>query len=87
MNMARLAYKLKNIQERNIVTLLVSEFIGQLKNWWDNALNFQDKLAIFYHTIEVEDTKRNIQVQSDAAKFLIVTIVMYFVGLKRRIKC
>ena len=78
--MARLAYKLKNIQERNVGTLLVSGFIGQLKNLWDNALGFQDKFAIFDHTIEVEDTKGNIQAQSDAAKFLIVTLAMYFLG-------
>lgn len=80
MGMARLAYKIRNADEKTIATLLVSGFTGQLKNWWDNALTLESKTSILEHTIDIEDDQGDVITKSDAAEFLIVTIVMYFVG-------
>jgi len=78
--MARLAYKIKQIDERHIASLLVSGFTWQLKNWWDNALTILDKITILDHTVEENEEQGNIEIQHNARDFLIVTITMYFTG-------
>ena len=80
MGMAKMAYKVKNITEQDIASLLITGFTGQLKYWWDNSLTLQDKLSILDHTIEIEDDLGNINTKNDACDYLLVTIAMHFIG-------
>ena len=84
MGTAKIAYRYNGISEKEAFVFLVNGFTGQLKNWWDNALNFQSKEKILNHIINTEDQDGEIKETNDACDYLVVTISMYFMGNPRK---
>ena len=76
-------YKNHGKQDHQIAHLIVTDFIGQLKGWWDHYLNNDDRNEI------LTDVKREIdgsvimidrQPSQDTVNILIFTITKHFVG-------
>ena len=78
MEVGAAAFKVNEYINRDAATIIVLGFPGQLKNWWDNYLTFEERLAILNHTTEEIDEHRE-QIQ-DAYETLIHTITLHFVG-------
>ena len=65
------------------VIILVSEFNGQLKGWWDFCLSSEDKSVIFSSVkTEADGTPitHNGQPILDSVNTLIFTIIKHFIG-------
>ena len=73
---AAAAFKVNEYANRDAATIIVLGFSGQLKNWWDNHLTYEERLAILNHT-KVDAQGNNIQ---DAVKTLIHTITLHFIS-------
>jgi len=71
-------YKVNGYSKKNVATIIVHRFSGQLKNWWDNNLTFEERLAILNHTIE--ELHEHEELIQDAYETLIHTIALHFIG-------
>ncbi|KAK9668628.1 hypothetical protein RND81_13G073000 [Saponaria officinalis] len=80
MDMATAAYKLRELREQVVFSMLVAGFTGQLKNWWDNSLTPETQLEILNHkTIRYTEGGMEVEV-NDCCDYLLIVIGMYFVG-------
>ena len=72
MGMANTAYKCCGHSPAICVSLLISGFTGQLKNWWDNSLTIDQKEGIINYV--------NNEGEQEPVYQLIYTISMHFIG-------
>jgi len=79
MAVAAAAFKINEYANRDTTTIIVLGFSRQLKNWWDNHLTYDERLAILNHT-KVDAQGNNNQ---DVVKTLIHTITLYFIDNPR----
>jgi len=42
-------FKVNGYSNKHVATIIVLDFSGQLKNWWDNYLTYDERLAIHNH--------------------------------------
>ena len=78
MGVAAAAFKVIGYSNKNIATRIVHGFSGQLKNWWDNYLTYDQRLAILNHTTnELDEHGECVQ---DAFETLVHTITLHFIG-------
>ena len=78
MGVATAAFKVNGYSNKNIATIIVLGFSGQIKNWWDNYFTFDQKLAIVNHTInELDGHGERVQ---GALEILVHAITLYFIG-------
>jgi len=50
MGVAAAAFKVNGYSNKNVATIVVLGFSGQLKNWWDNYLTFDERSSILNRT-------------------------------------
>ena len=78
MGLAATAFKDNGYSNKNIAIIIVLGFSGQLKNWWDNYVTYDQRLAILNHaTNELDERGERIQ---DAYETLVHTITLHFIG-------
>ena len=78
MGVATAAFKVNGYSNKNIATIIVLGFSGQLKNWWENYLTFDQRLAILKNTTnELDEHGERVQ---DAFETLVHTITLHFIG-------
>ena len=79
--MLRTVYAKWGMPEPEIAQSIAQGFTGQLRNWWDNYLPFEEKKDIIYHVSEEVHPERDELIHKhDGTKVLIHSIGMYFVG-------
>jgi len=75
---ATAALKVNGYSNKNVVTVIVLGFFGQLMNLWDNYLTYDAPLAILNHTtIEFDEHGERIR---DEYETLVHTITLHFIG-------
>ena len=80
MTMALSAYNAKKITNSQAAIALVVGFSGQLKSWWDNFLDNDDRTKILNHTYK-KMNDRGVEIdERDGAEVLIHTITLHFLG-------
>ena len=84
MTMVATAYQTTHgCSEQTVAGLLVAEFTGQLKCWWDNYLTEDERSEVLY-AIKTEPDKTPItsngETIPDAVNTLIYTITQHFIG-------
>ena len=71
-----------NYTDEQIANLLITDFTGQFKGWWDNYLSMEDKDTIFSF-VKIESDRTPItsggQPIPDSVNTLIFTIIKHFV--------
>ena len=67
-------YKANNNFEKNITNMIIADFIGQLRGWWDNYLSESQLMAILN---AVKDESGMI---SNIVYTLVLTIIGHFSG-------
>ncbi|ESQ29478.1 hypothetical protein EUTSA_v10024098mg, partial [Eutrema salsugineum] len=85
MTMAANAYRTQvGNEDRTVAELLIAGFSGQLKGWWDNYLNNQQRSEILDAVKTDED---NVPIldnfgnpQQDAVATLVIAITLHFIG-------
>jgi len=76
MGVASATFKVNEYTNRDTGTIIVLGFSGQLKNWWDKHLTYEERVAILNHT-KLDARGNSIE---DAVKTLIHTITSHFIG-------
>ena len=64
---AAAAFNVIEYTNKDTATTIILGFFGQLQNWWDNHLTYEDRVAILNHT-KLDAHSNNIQ---DAVETLI----------------
>ena len=78
MGVAVAAFKVNGYSNKNIATIIVIRFSAQLKNWWDNYLTFDQRLAILNHTTnELDEHGERVQ---DAFETLVHPKTLHFIS-------
>ncbi|GAV84733.1 hypothetical protein CFOL_v3_28175 [Cephalotus follicularis] len=80
MTMLSNAYKIKNTSDKTVANLLIAEFTGQLKCWWDNVLTIQQQTEILDTEIGEPILNPENELIEDAVTTLIYNITKYFIG-------
>ena len=81
--MAASAYKVKGNSDHNTAVLITAGFSGQLKGWWDNYINPEERTSILNKKKIIVKTENNVQIQTeedDMVNTLIFTIMKHFIG-------
>ena len=76
-------YKNHGKHDHQIAHLIVTNFIGQLKGWWDHYLNNDDRneiLTAVKREIDGSVIMIDRQLSQDTVNILIFTITKHFVG-------
>ncbi|ESQ29477.1 hypothetical protein EUTSA_v10024111mg, partial [Eutrema salsugineum] len=85
MTMAANAYRTQvGNEDRTVAELLIAGFSGQLKGWWDNYLNNQQRSEILDAVKTDEDNVPILDnfgnLQQDAVATLVIAITLHFIG-------
>ncbi|GAV91444.1 LOW QUALITY PROTEIN: MP domain-containing protein, partial [Cephalotus follicularis] len=77
-------HKIRNDSNKAVANILIADFTGQIKGWWDNVLTTQQQTEIL-EAIQVNEFKEpildsNNETIEDAVSTLIYNIANYFVG-------
>ena len=71
-------FKVNGYSNKHVATIIVLDFSGQLKNWWDNYLTYDERSAILNHmTNELDEHGERVQ---DVYETLVHTITLHFIG-------
>ncbi|GAV90719.1 LOW QUALITY PROTEIN: hypothetical protein CFOL_v3_34123, partial [Cephalotus follicularis] len=85
MTMVNNAHKTRNNSDKTVANILIADFTGQLKGWWDNVPTTQQQTEIL-EAIQVNELKEPIldnnsnEPIEDAVSTLIYNITQYFIG-------
>lgn len=79
MTLVATAYKTHQHTDHQIAQILIYEFTGNLKGWWDNCVSSLDKIRILT-VIKVEQSGIGIDQTQDVIATLIYTITKNFIG-------
>ncbi|GAV92151.1 LOW QUALITY PROTEIN: hypothetical protein CFOL_v3_35532, partial [Cephalotus follicularis] len=84
MTMVSNAHTIRNNSDKVVANILIADFTGQIKGWWDNVLTTQQQTKIL-ESIQVNELKEpildtNNETIEDAVSTLIYNIANYFVG-------
>ena len=73
-------YRVQKNSKPNITTMIVFDFLEQLRSWWDNYLTIHQKHEIMTAIKRKPDGTPSLGNPSDTVVTLILNILYHFVG-------